>query len=572
MKKTRLNLTKNLQPIPINKTNINRLNVSIPKVDRSKGIGLNNSIPQNINLTKELYNKALENIFNLSDFKNNFSTPVKNDENTYLRFKDNYLENKFKTEENELDPTISILNDSFGVRCARQTTTHQVGSGNSFLTNNNTSFNILCRDEEKQIGQNDSPSINTNTSNYISVSKNQLKRNVSQNSYDKDIEELFKDLDLVEYLENFRTNKIYFEDLILLSKEDLIELKLPLGPRNRLLKFIDDYHKEMMQIDSEEKNMNAIQEENVETHEKIKQSSTKRILIDPVPIYTTKINDNNIMKHSITSPYFSEHKLVFPTGNNENNTEINELSTTPISTPNCKSNKIEETVPLSNEKLKSESKSNLDWNTMKREEIANYQSTYNIEDLSEILNKSSLKKVTNVTISNLLIEKHNEIIKSRKNLKKEFVKLNDIVVLFNNQLREAKNKSVERINKITKILNRSQIAQKTSFYFHKNEIKTQEKTENTSENFQDLVNQPAEETRDLNEELNRTSKMNIEQDKINCSSQEISQIDFSKPRGSLNDIINDKEFELDKRGNENKILSLDSLSSKNPSQSIVNSS
>ena len=42
-------------------------------------------------------------------------------------------------------------------------------------------------------------------------------------------------------MEEFQTNMITFNDLLLLSKDDLEELKLPFGPKNRLLKFASMY-------------------------------------------------------------------------------------------------------------------------------------------------------------------------------------------------------------------------------------------------------------------------------------------------------------------------------------------
>jgi hypothetical protein len=53
--------------------------------------------------------------------------------------------------------------------------------------------------------------------------------------------ELLKKLDLEDHLYTFMENKINFCDLVLLTKEDFIELNIKLGPRNRLLKFIEDY-------------------------------------------------------------------------------------------------------------------------------------------------------------------------------------------------------------------------------------------------------------------------------------------------------------------------------------------
>ena len=43
------------------------------------------------------------------------------------------------------------------------------------------------------------------------------------------------------YLEKMYFNKIDFNDLLLLTKDDLKEMEIPIGPRNRILSFIKDY-------------------------------------------------------------------------------------------------------------------------------------------------------------------------------------------------------------------------------------------------------------------------------------------------------------------------------------------
>ncbi len=58
---------------------------------------------------------------------------------------------------------------------------------------------------------------------------------------DDRIQFLMKYLDFLEYSHLFIQNKINFNDLLLITKEDFIEMKIPVGPRNRILKFISDY-------------------------------------------------------------------------------------------------------------------------------------------------------------------------------------------------------------------------------------------------------------------------------------------------------------------------------------------
>jgi SAM domain (Sterile alpha motif) len=57
-------------------------------------------------------------------------------------------------------------------------------------------------------------------------------------SFEK-LQKFLKKLNIEEYLKNFKDNEIYFEDLLLLKENDILELNLPIGPRNRLLNALD---------------------------------------------------------------------------------------------------------------------------------------------------------------------------------------------------------------------------------------------------------------------------------------------------------------------------------------------
>ena len=50
---------------------------------------------------------------------------------------------------------------------------------------------------------------------------------------------LFKELDLTKFLKNFQEEEVIYEDLVTLSEEDLVDLIPKLGPRRRLLRFLE---------------------------------------------------------------------------------------------------------------------------------------------------------------------------------------------------------------------------------------------------------------------------------------------------------------------------------------------
>lgn len=127
----------------------------------------------------------------------------------------------------------------------------------SYLTNNTNTFNIYCgaapskelkessvKNSSKKNLQISEIDINVNdkkNDSFFRTSQNSNSQN--NNSYYKDtkLELIMEALDFKEYGELFFKNKVKFEDLFILSKEDLNELKIPLGPRNRILKFIEEF-------------------------------------------------------------------------------------------------------------------------------------------------------------------------------------------------------------------------------------------------------------------------------------------------------------------------------------------
>jgi hypothetical protein len=83
----------------------------------------------------------------------------------------------------------------------------------------------------------------TNTNVKLNYKDKYLDNNEDVKTFKLDdrIQFLMKYLDFFEYSLLFIQNKINFNDLLLITKEDFIEMKIPVGPRNRILKFISDY-------------------------------------------------------------------------------------------------------------------------------------------------------------------------------------------------------------------------------------------------------------------------------------------------------------------------------------------
>ncbi|OMJ79814.1 hypothetical protein SteCoe_20062 [Stentor coeruleus] len=66
----------------------------------------------------------------------------------------------------------------------------------------------------------------------------------SSDKYTKTNDKLFKFLKSVrceDYIDLFRENEIYYEDLPYLKENDIIEMNLPIGPRNRILNGLENF-------------------------------------------------------------------------------------------------------------------------------------------------------------------------------------------------------------------------------------------------------------------------------------------------------------------------------------------
>ncbi|OMJ84176.1 hypothetical protein SteCoe_14727 [Stentor coeruleus] len=78
----------------------------------------------------------------------------------------------------------------------------------------------------------------------LKYSKLQYIQEPSSDKYIKPSDMLFKFLKRVrceDYIDLFRENEIYYEDLPYLKENDIIEMNLPIGPRNRILNGLDNF-------------------------------------------------------------------------------------------------------------------------------------------------------------------------------------------------------------------------------------------------------------------------------------------------------------------------------------------
>ena len=93
----------------------------------------------------------------------------------------------------------------------------------------------------KKINCNESTKVN-NALN-IKIGNIYDEKNKYNKKEDKNILYLLTNLNLQNLYNNFTSNCVGFNDLFLLTKDDFVEMKIPIGPRNRILHFLYEYKK-----------------------------------------------------------------------------------------------------------------------------------------------------------------------------------------------------------------------------------------------------------------------------------------------------------------------------------------
>lgn len=104
----------------------------------------------------------------------------------------------------------------------------RISNSNSFMATSNFS--------KKQIYDNPENYQFLKTREYESFDKTSKNYNFIDNI--ENLDQFLDNLGLAEYVNVFKRNEISLEDLPLLSKDDLIDLKIPIGPRNRILNIL----------------------------------------------------------------------------------------------------------------------------------------------------------------------------------------------------------------------------------------------------------------------------------------------------------------------------------------------
>ena len=254
------------------------------KVNNSKNKNNRNNISnkkyhmnQIMNKTQESFNNSKLNNNNL-DFLNNdlLLSETKNDQFNVPPNPEPYIsyKNLFK-------------NNSFNYRISDKNKINNIKNTN-FDKNYENKFNAFI---------NKTFDLNNENSKKSNISNNNNLTNKTNEIFDKKLNYVLENLELKELTEIFKKNYIFFDDLFLLNKEDFIEMNIPIGPRNRIINFIEKYKNIANTYDLEEL--------------KFFMDKYKHILIDPKDIIIV----DNI---NITPSTNDKYKSTMTSENNKN--------------------------------------------------------------------------------------------------------------------------------------------------------------------------------------------------------------------------------------------------------------
>ena len=275
----------------------------------------------------------------------------------------NYLNNNYNKDFNSNNNNFNNINNN-----------HNSPKYNNYLDNKNIKtdyyFGNYMNNYYNSSFYNESNKMNLNTERI--KSSNIINNNNNNYNNDDDYKLIFilQNLNLSNFINVFKINYVSFNDLFFLTREDLLEMKIPIGPRNKILHFIQEYKKNMKSFEFKElsnfmsyyKNNNslAIEQKNEnycsttqttdnELSNKIKKNQNnnnilfKEIIEDNLK--EINYNDNNIFQYNKKenyNPNNSNYSLLdssfqdIKTSIEKNNINIDKINSSPIRDANIR--------------------------------------------------------------------------------------------------------------------------------------------------------------------------------------------------------------------------------------------
>ena len=315
----------------------------------------------------------------------------------------------------------------------------------------------------------------TKKHNNINLLVNNIKKEIKNK--DKDIKLIFalKNLDLRNLIDCFNYHNINFSDLFRLNKQDLLEMNIPIGPRNRIINFINEYSKYSKNYDLNElKEFFYNKKKNGIIINDKQQNNYNISCYDN--IYENKENDNeynsyyrNIANISIFNNYYGNkinkqnHKNKTKIKNNKSNINNEEKckfvnknknkANNLFNKYNSMSNVLNNNILYRNENNNVKRKSFESLLTFNGEKKSEINDVYN----SALFKKEEINKKSFDKSHTLKAKKINNIYKAkekRKNFMDNFSNINEEVKVFESHLKEIRKKSLETNFKVENLLSK----------------------------------------------------------------------------------------------------------------------
>ena len=373
-----LNLNLNNENENSNINNINNIsnqtdNLDFISKEKNKNI---NILKRNSPLDKSIMNKTQENFGHKdSYYKNYYISDELFNYNDNIRSKDNIA-----TKPKPYLSSKSIINNDSNIDYNNNSNiniNYEQNYENKFNTFINKEFNLK---NEK----------NENTK--ISTKKN-------KEVYDEKLIFVLTSLELNELIKIFEQNYIYFDDLFLLTKEDFMEMKIPIGPRNRIINFMEKYKNIAKTYDMEE--LSSFMEK------------YKQVLINS--------NDNDNFNFNVTPSTNNKYKSTTTSENNKNKGSFDSHgSDLPGKGLNMSNFNFEDAETISPRLEEKQTKKNINSKPKNRNRNRNQEYEINVDnknkifnDINQIINETNLKSYENNKINEL--QKNGIYNKEKKN-------------------------------------------------------------------------------------------------------------------------------------------------------------
>ena len=444
--------------------------------------------------------------------------PIKINKNNKIDYNDimqnSFLNKCIKNNKNN-DTNKKDLKNSFNTNRKVKTINIEEGNYNKSSIMNNNKMNYLEISKEHLFIRNNKEN---NINNHINIDDKNKKfkdnKKMKEINNNKDIKLLFvlKNLDLEYLIDCFDFHCIKFKDLFYLKKQDFLEMNISIGPRNRIINFIDEYKIFAKQYDLNElkiffknniqneiiiddystKNINKLKisysekDLNLKNNNKEKTENVKEINkyhsyyrnisnISNISIFNNYYPNNNVNGNNKNPSNMDDIKVNDFLGKDKNNNLFNKYNSMSdllnINIPN-KNDKIQKRNKIINQK---NSEIFLTFNNDKNNWVSPIIKKEETKcDKNDIYNKDSMKSnKIKVKQKNIFNENnhHNKISEKKRKFYSNYFNINDEIKIFEDHLKEMREKSKETNTKVNNLL----VKRKKYLYLEKTNQKFRDK-------------------------------------------------------------------------------------------------